>query len=427
MNDQETSGIDNEIYDTHVTDSILGSEQNGNQMPFGEGMIAIARMGQIGRAKDKFIAGMNRIFGEGNWTIGYSYGSSMISRDSALQLYEDSYVKFFQENRDVLNKLVKEASDVYDTYKTEVSSGTDWYNQTERSTHLQDIAIRRALIRLSERFQGKRLRKVKSDGHLPELSPGNIPFIQPELVNRFKKVEKKWIKPNTIEDFWQNNKIFMVRSNVEVTRNVTSRLQEIISQEPADDLDRFEARRGTEFLAMMGMLDKRIYLDFIRYTLRVDRLDTLRDWIFNVLEMIYHGGFVPAKGHLTERIVHSVGTLGLYVASITEHFIQDVFESRLSELSPIMKASFGLAMLEGRDTGGLKELCDRNAVASVLRSLVKDQHIVNLIRGNDYYQGRIDRLLALGRPNSEYYHECLASGTEDISASQSRRDVRNGH
>lgn len=100
------------------------------------------------------------------------------------------------------------------------------------------------------------MRKIKSDGHFPELSPGNISFLQPELVNRFKKVEKKWIKPNTIEDFWQNNKIFMVKSNDEVILNVTSRLQEIVSQEPADDLDRFEARRGTEFLAMTGILDR---------------------------------------------------------------------------------------------------------------------------------------------------------------------------
>lgn len=138
MSESNTSGSDDEFFDIPLIDDQLGPEQK----PFGEGMIAIARMGQIGRAKDKFIAGMNRLFGEGNWTIGYSYGNSMISRDSALQLYEDSYVKFFQENREVLNKLVKEASDVYDTYKTEVSSGTDWYNQTERSTHLQDIAIR---------------------------------------------------------------------------------------------------------------------------------------------------------------------------------------------------------------------------------------------------------------------------------------------
>ena len=389
MSESNTSGSDDEFFDIPVIDDQLGPEQK----PFGEGMIAIARMGQIGRAKDKFIAGMNRLFGEGNWTIGYSYGNSMISRDSALQLYEDSYVKFFQENRDVLNKLVKEASDVYDTYKTEVSSGTDWYNQTERSTHLQDIAIRRALTRLGEKFQGKRLRKVKSDGHLPELSPGNIPFLQPELVNRFKKVEKKWIKPNTIEDFWQNNKIFMVKSNDEVICNVTSRLQEITSREPADDLDRFEARRGTEFLAMTGILDRQTYKSFIEYTSKIDRLDTIRDWVFNILEMVHSSGFVPEEEKQSEKIVQSVGRFGLYIATITENFLSDVYETRLSELSLVMKAAFGLAMLEGRDEEDLKANYDPNVLTSFLRSVVNDNNLVNLIRGNRYYQERLDRLM----------------------------------
>lgn len=391
MSESNTSGSDDELFDIPVIDDQLGPEQK----PFGEGMIGIARMGQIGRAKDKFIAGMNRLFGEGNWTIGYSYGNSMISRDSALQLYEDSYVKFFQENRDVLNKLVKEASDVYDTYKTEVSSGTDWYNQTERSTHLQDIAIRRALTRLGEKFQGKRLRKVKSDGHFPELSPGNIPFLQPELVNKFKKVEKKWIKPNTIEDFWQNNKIFMVKSNDEVILNVTSRLQEIVSQEPPDDLDRFEARRGTELLAMTGILDRQTYKSFIDYTARIDRKETIRDWVFNILEMVHSSGFVPEEEKQSEKIVQSVGRFGLYIATITENFLSDVYETRLSELSLVMKAAFGLAMLEGRDEENLKANYDPNVLTSVLRSVVNDNNLVNLIRGSRYYQGRLDRVMPL--------------------------------
>ncbi|MFN7874018.1 MAG: hypothetical protein ACK5PB_01785 [Pirellula sp.] len=84
---ESDSDNENEISDIPNRNTPISSEQDLDREPFGEGMIAIARMGQIGRAKDKFIAGMNRTFGEGNWTIGYSYGNSMISRDSALQLY----------------------------------------------------------------------------------------------------------------------------------------------------------------------------------------------------------------------------------------------------------------------------------------------------------------------------------------------------
>ncbi len=123
---------------------------------------------------------------------------------------------------------------------------------------------------------------------------------------------------------------------------------------PSDDLDRFEARRRAEYLAMIGILDIQTYKSFIEYTSKIGRLDTLRDWMFNILEMIHDGGFVPGEREQSERIVKSVGCLGLYPATITENFLTDVYETRLSELSPIMKASFGLAMLEERDTGGSK-------------------------------------------------------------------------
>ena len=299
-------------------------EQGDRTQLFGEGMIAIARMSHIGRAKDAFIGGMNRLFGEGNWTIGYSFGKTMIERDAALQLYEDSYVKFFQENKDVLQKLIKEASDVYDNYKSEVTSGTDWYKQEGRSIHLQDIAIRRALIRLGEEFQGKRLRKVKSDGHFPELSPGRVPFIAPEKVSSNTKVEKKWIEPKSVEDFWQNNKVFLVKDDVDVVRTVAARLKEITDKNPPEDQDRFEARRGAEFLAMTGCLDRETFNSFFQYTDKIDRLDTLRDWTYNILEMVHSDGFVAEEGSPSEKIVQLVGANGISMSAGIDFFDHDI-------------------------------------------------------------------------------------------------------
>ncbi|MFN7874016.1 MAG: hypothetical protein ACK5PB_01775 [Pirellula sp.] len=185
----------------------------------------------------------------------------------------------------------------------------------------------------------------------------------------------------------------MVKSNDEVICNVTSRLQEITSREPADDLDRFEARRGTEFLATMGILDRQTYKSFIDYTARIDRIDTLRDWIFNILEMVHSSGFVPEEEEQSEKIVQSVGRFGLYIATITENFLSDVYETRLSELSLDLKAAFGLARLEGRDEEDLKALDDRNRVMAVIGSVVSDDNIINLIRSNHYYQERLDRVM----------------------------------
>ncbi len=145
---------------------------------------------------------------------------------------------------------------------------------------------------------------------------------------------------------------------------------------------------------MMGRLDTQTYTSFIEYTLRVDRLDTLRDWMFNILEMLHHSGFVPAEGQPSEQIVQSVGRLGLYVASITENFLSDVYETRLSEISLVMKASFGLAMLEGYYENDLKNVCDRKVIISVLGSILNDDNVMSLISSNRYYQERLDRVLA---------------------------------
>lgn len=58
-----------------------------------------------------------------------------------------------------------------------------------------------------------------------------------------------------------------------------------------------------------------------------------------------------------------------------------------------MKASFGLAMLEGYYEEDIKANYDHNILTSVLRSVANDNNLVNLIRGNRYYQERLDRVI----------------------------------
>ena len=49
-----------------------------------------------------------------------------MQRDEALQLYVEAYVAHLGASPDVLDWLVKTASDVYDISPTDVDSGTDF-------------------------------------------------------------------------------------------------------------------------------------------------------------------------------------------------------------------------------------------------------------------------------------------------------------
>lgn len=373
---------------------------------FGEGMIAIARVGQIGRAKDAFVGGMNRLFGEGNWAIGYTFENTVIDREEALQLYEDSYVKFFISNGDLLQRLTREARDVYDNSKSDVVSGLDWHKQEGKSTHLQDIAIRRALKRLGEEFRGQKLVKVKSDGHFPELSPGRVPFVHPHAVNGNAVVEKKWIEPNSVEDFWQNNKVMLVKNDATVINRVTERLKEITTKHPPEDQDRFEARRAAQFLALEGRLDAELFDSFIDYTERIDRLGTLRDWTFNTIEMAYSQGFDQQKESLSEKTLQLIGSRGIYLAERIDGFYSEIFD-RVGELSPVVRTSLCLAFLEGQDSNYPDASDTLHTSVYLVSDLLDNKSVTEVIRGSLYYQARLKNIFGSRTPLAESYREIL--------------------
>lgn len=134
------------------------------------------------------------------------YGQRVISTEESLQLYEDSYYGFLRDSPDVLDWLVKTASDVYDNSPTNVHSGLDYSVQEAPSRHLQDIAVRRSLDRLGKSFKGDHLVEIRgkdSEGYV--LNPGRVPFVDPDRILSPRR--EGWWKPGSVEDFWQSCKM----------------------------------------------------------------------------------------------------------------------------------------------------------------------------------------------------------------------------
>ena len=128
-------------------------------------------------------------------------------------LYEDAYHAHLQRSPAELEWLVQTASEVFDNSDSNVLSGLDYSVQEAPSTHLQDIALRRCLVRLGRHFEGDHLLEIRgrgSEGY--RLNPGEVPFHRPELI--LHPQARSWWRPDSVESFWQSNKILQVQEGV---------------------------------------------------------------------------------------------------------------------------------------------------------------------------------------------------------------------
>jgi len=102
--------------------------------------------------------------------------------------------------------IVQTAADVFDHEADKVASGLDYDAQAGGLTHLQDVAVRRSLLRLGRWFSGDRLlqiRGLRSEAYT--LNPGIVPFHFPEAIRRPELAG--WWMSGSIESFWQSNKV----------------------------------------------------------------------------------------------------------------------------------------------------------------------------------------------------------------------------
>jgi len=174
----------------------------------------VARPGFAGKKKLELIQKYNDEYGRGNWRIAWQWDGQIIDNEIAYQLYEDGYYADSFENEDKWKELIKKAKDVYDHHPSDLYSGLDYFFQTSMATHLQDISVRRVLMRRGWKFEGDESIQIRGhDTYWGELfSPGKIPFHLPDLI--VEPHLKSWWDYDSIEDFYQSNKILQVMKSI---------------------------------------------------------------------------------------------------------------------------------------------------------------------------------------------------------------------
>lgn len=173
----------------------------------------VERPGYSGAFRDQRKAEWDEKFGAGNWRLGWLANGLTLDFLGACALYEDAYFEFLRSHWEILRELCSEASEVYDDAESNVGSGLDYTKQETEHTHIQDIAIRRSLVRLGVGFSGNKLVQIRGDvgSHSlsKRLSPGVIPFHRNDWICRPQL--KGWWKLGSVEAFYQSNKFLQLR------------------------------------------------------------------------------------------------------------------------------------------------------------------------------------------------------------------------
>lgn len=173
----------------------------------------VERPGYFGASRDRRHADYNEKYGPNGWRLAWDIAGEYHELLAAVALYEDAYYEHLKANPDQLEQLTAEALDVYDDQLSNVYSRYDYSRQETERTHLQDIAIRRSVLRLGRRFQGNTLIQIRDSlGEHPlsmSLSPGHVPFHLPDLI--VQPELEGWWDPGSVESFYQSNKYLQRR------------------------------------------------------------------------------------------------------------------------------------------------------------------------------------------------------------------------
>jgi len=171
------------------------------------------RPGYLGSKRDKYFIELDKKYGPGRWRFVWMTPESITDFLGVCALYEDAYWYYLRTYDNLLEDLIAEAEDVYDDDPDNVSSGNNYLWQETSHTHIQDIAIRRAVLRTGKWFRGDKLIQIRENvGMHPlsrALSPGRVPFhmksmiIEPQLLN-------DWTERDSVEAFYQSNRFVQV-------------------------------------------------------------------------------------------------------------------------------------------------------------------------------------------------------------------------
>jgi hypothetical protein len=171
----------------------------------------IDRPGYAGRKKHKLREMYDNTYGPENWRIAWQWRDDLIDNVLAYQIYEDGYYHDSFVREELWRELISAASEVYDIEEADVASGLDYLIQDGSATHLQDIAIRRVVFRRGWQFEGDELVQIRShkDYFGKNLSPGKVSFHRLEQI--VIPHLKGWWNENSIEDWYQSNKVLQIK------------------------------------------------------------------------------------------------------------------------------------------------------------------------------------------------------------------------
>ncbi len=171
----------------------------------------IERPGHFGKRKGEIHKQNDEKYGKENWRIAWQGVNEIIPYLTACQIYEEGYYLDSFNREGLWKELMAVAKNVYDHQESDVESGLEYLVQKGAATHLQDIAIRRVVLRRGWRFEGDQLIQIRSHDQYwgKNLSPGKVPFHLPELI--VVPSLQGWWEYNSIEDFYQSNKVLQVR------------------------------------------------------------------------------------------------------------------------------------------------------------------------------------------------------------------------
>lgn len=175
--------------------------------------------GYLGEKRNYEYGLRNQKYGKGNWAMGWLCGGNVLEYEEVCQLYEDAYYEYLKFRPELVDYLVANASDVYDDEEANVQSGTDYSKRGKIRTHIQDIAIRRSMMRLGKSFEGDRIIQIRDkmgkDPISKTLSPGQVPFHRLDLITTPSNLEfvhrKRWWLLGSVEDFYQRNKRIFIK------------------------------------------------------------------------------------------------------------------------------------------------------------------------------------------------------------------------
>ena len=176
----------------------------------------VSRPGYLGKKRDEIHKFWDETHGKGNWRLIWKFGEVEFEFLGVCAVYEDAYFNFLSSHPEVTEQLVKEAVNVFDDEESNVHSLLDYNKQETKRTHVQDIAIRRSLVRMGRWFKGGELIRIRQEkGKHPlsmTLSPGKVVFHRPDLIE--KPELAGWWDAGSVESFYQSNRYLQTKIEI---------------------------------------------------------------------------------------------------------------------------------------------------------------------------------------------------------------------